>query len=160
LDGLEQPGLQEKTFGAELIRLQAACRARRLPLIVAALRAFLGLGAGLTPSGDDLITGFLLTANRWGERLVPTFDLAALNQEILAPARKATNSLSASLIQCAAQGQADERLILALDGIIAGAPDASACVTALAGWGSSSGFDALVGMAVFLTHGISLTSSM
>jgi hypothetical protein len=148
----EQAELQNQAFGPELARLQAACRTGHAPAIAAALQAFLGLGPGLSPSGDDLITGFLLAANRWGERLGSGLDLAYLNRATLSSARKATNSLSASLIECAALGQADERLILALDGIIAGVPDAGACVAALAGWGSSSGFDALVGITIFMIY--------
>jgi hypothetical protein len=58
--------------------------------------------------------------------------------------------LSANLIECAAQGQANERLILSLDGMITGVPDAERCAGLLAGWGNTSGLDALVGMGVVI----------
>jgi hypothetical protein len=43
----------------------------------------------------------------------------------------------------------DERLILALDGIITGNIEPEFCVNLLAGWGNTSGFDSLIGMALF-----------
>ena len=151
---------QNADYSPKIARLQTACRDGQAPAMAEALGAFLGLGPGLTPSGDDLVSGFLLAANRWGRRLQPGLDFTRLNQGIVGGARRATSDISASLIACAAGGQADERLILALDGIVTAAPDANACFAALTGWGSSSGYDALVGMAIFLTHGISLTSSI
>jgi hypothetical protein len=62
----------------------------------------------------------------------------------------ATGALSLSLARCARRGQADERLVDAVDGITGGGTDAAALVDALRGWGSSSGFDALVGMTLVL----------
>jgi len=146
----EKPDLPPPDYFDELTHLQAACRTGRASAMAEALRAFLGLGAGLTPSGDDLVIGFLLAANRWGERLFPAIATAALNEAIPARAARSTSALSANLIECAARGQADERLVLALDGIVTGIPDAAACLASLAGWGNSSGLDAWVGMALLL----------
>jgi hypothetical protein len=134
---------------AEIIS-QAARRRSTAQPIANALGALLGLGQGLTPSGDDLVAGFLLALNRWGARLSPEIDTATLNQEIIMNTRSATSALAASLIECATLGQADERLLLALDGILDGSVPVEACLTALSGWGSSSGYDALVGMALYL----------
>jgi hypothetical protein len=129
-----------------LARLRGACEKARVPEISESLGALLGLGEGLTPSGDDLVIGFLLAASRWGERLFPDLEYKVINQDILARASRATSALSTDLIECASLGQADERLILALDGILTGRPDVAACAAALASWGNTSGFDALVGM--------------
>lgn len=154
----EKPNLPAPDYFNELTRLQAAFRAGQAAAIAEALGAFLGKGMGLTPSGDDLVIGFLLAANRWGERLFPAIAIAALNQDIPAQAVRATSALSISMIECAALGQADERLILALDGAVTGSPDAVACLASLAGWGSSSGLDAWAGMALFLHSGSSMCS--
>ena len=129
-------------------RLQGALESGQAAAAAEALAGFLGLGAGLTPSGDDLAAGFLLAANRWGGRLSPGLDLEALNAAVIASAQRQTTTLSASLIRCACRGQADERLVLALDGLASRAPDLEACAAALASWGNTSGFDALVGMAL------------
>jgi hypothetical protein len=77
-------------------------------------------------------------------------DIHWLNREIPARANNLTSALSASLIACAARGQADQRLIDSLDGIVTGSLPPETCVTTLAGWGSSSGLDALAGMALAL----------
>lgn len=106
----------------------------------------LGQGAGLTPSGDDVILGCLLAPSRWGRLISPTLDIQALSQELIAQAYRQTTLLSANLIECAAAGQADERLLLALDGIITGQPSTEECAVLLLGWGNSSGCDALAGM--------------
>jgi hypothetical protein len=115
---------------------------------VKAADGVLGLGAGLTPSGDDLVAGLMLALNRWRFELAGDMDLEALNQDLTSLAYKKTTRLSANLIECTCQGEADERLILALDGIMAGKYDPAKCASALAGWGNTSGSDALAGMAL------------
>ncbi len=50
-----------------------------------------------------------------------------------------TKLLSANLNACAAEGQTDERLIAALDGILTGQPEAEDCAALLLAWGDSSG---------------------
>ena len=110
--------------------------------------AVLGLGAGLTPSGDDLITGLVLALSRWGGVILPNLEKEDLFADLIPMTYEKTSLLSANLIECACRGQADERLVLALDGIMTGEHRPAQCATALAGWGSSSGVDALAGMAL------------
>ena len=116
-----------------------------------ALKGFLGRGPGLTPQGDDFILGLLLALNRW-QKLFPT-DVAveAINQEIVWAARRQTTALSASLIACAAEAQADERLVRALDGLVTGTPEAEECAALFQDWGSTSGWVAFQGMAMAFT---------
>ena len=52
------------------------------------------------------------------------------------------------MIACALEGQADERLISALDGILRGSLNARECAKRLTDYGSSSGGDTLLGMAM------------
>ena len=54
------------------------------------------------------------------------------------------------LMDCAANGLADERLVIALDGLVGGGIQPGACADLLCTWGHSSGTDALVGMALIL----------
>jgi hypothetical protein len=112
----------------------------------AAIENSLGLGPGLTPAGDDLALGYLLAINRWGDLLCPDLDLAEINRTLRQAAYHRTSTLSANLIECATLAQADERLVLALDGILTGAPDPAACVAHLLSWGHTSGAHALAGM--------------
>ncbi|PZS14638.1 MAG: hypothetical protein DLM57_14090 [Pseudonocardiales bacterium] len=63
-----------------------------------AVAALLGRGPGLTPSGDDVVTGFLLGARAFG-RAVPGAAAAVLEL-----ARDATSALSAQLLHDAVDG--------------------------------------------------------
>jgi len=146
------PGRQlsgrQKTAFAQLVAVRQACVSQEVAMIAASIMPLLGMGAGLTPSGDDLALGFLLALNRWGYVLAAGLDLKLLNREIVRGAYKSTTLLSANLIDCASQGQADERLILGLDGLLSWEYDPGACAASLASWGNTSGVDALVGMAL------------
>jgi hypothetical protein len=121
---------------------------KAIPQVTANLGQLLGCGRGLTPSGDDLVLGLLLVANRWGSAGLPGEALARLNAAVVATARRRTTTLSARLIECAAQGEADERLLAATDFLFSGAGDEGKVLDELLTWGESSGVDALVGMAV------------
>jgi hypothetical protein len=70
----------------------------------AAAARLLGSGPGLTPSGDDVLAGFLVAATAFG------LDIAALRQVIavLAPVR--TTALSAALLWHAARGECIDEL--------------------------------------------------
>jgi len=111
----------------------------------------LGRGEGLTPAGDDRALGFLLALNRWGDLLCPRLDKVEVNRSLTQAARCKTNSLSANLIECAARGQADERLIWMLDSLLTGQPDPTACAGRLLSWGHTSGLNALLGIAQAIT---------
>jgi hypothetical protein len=120
----------------------------RLSEIAPLLTRFYGLGSGLTPSGDDLIMGLLLCLNRPGVEPVYRHGLDEFNKQAVRMAYEKTTSLSANLIECAAQGQADERLITGLEGITCEAGSTAESINALLAWGSSSGADALLGFAL------------
>ena len=131
-------------------QFRASLVTNQSPTIASKLVPFLGLGSGLTPSGDDLAAGFLLALNRWGRELSPSLNPEEINAVLHSEAFLRTTHLSTSLIACACQGQADERLVLALDGIVAGTSPVKDCLAALSDYGSTSGFDALAGMAALI----------
>ena len=120
-----------------------------------AAESFLGRGRGLTPAGDDLILGLALAASRWPALFWPSPGGAALagglGPRLPALAYRKTTLLSAGLIECACDGQADERLIAALDGLLTGSPGLEQCAKNLLSWGSSSGSDALAGITMALS---------
>jgi hypothetical protein len=154
------PAISAATLAERIARLEAVwgaiyqSKSIDLPLplfevgspLITQLEQLIGLGSGLTPAGDDLALGFLLAVNRWGTLISPDLAVEPLNQAMRQTARRKTTNLSASLIECAAEGQADERLILALDGIVTGNLAIEACVSCLSGWGNTSGLHALLGM--------------
>jgi hypothetical protein len=70
--------------------------------------ALVGLGPGLTPEGDDLLTGLLvaLRSLRGAEALT-----RRLSDAIVAQAPTRTTEISAALLRCAASGYAIPRLL-------------------------------------------------
>jgi hypothetical protein len=109
------------------------------------LIAFLGIGSGLTPSGDDFVLGFLLALNRFPSHFEVEW-LERINHDVVEAAEAKTNTISASLIRCAAEGQADQRLVQAIDDIVLTEKPIEESAAPLLSWGSSSGCDAFVGM--------------
>lgn len=114
----------------------------------------LGLGTGLTPSGDDFVIGLLLAMNRYQKALWRGGGLGRINEQVVEAAYQKTTTLSANMIELATWGEADERLLRTLDGIMGvGAISISQAAEDLAGWGNSSGVDTLVGMSAVMFQG-------
>jgi hypothetical protein len=110
----------------------------------AAATRLLGAGPGLTPSGDDMLAGFLTGAAAFG------IDATALREAIvvLAPAR--TTALSAALLWHAARGECIDELA-GLAAVLtgqrgSGAEQASRAVSRLLSVGHTSGAALAVGL--------------
>lgn len=104
----------------------------------------LGRGNGLTPEGDDLVCGYILTRYYQGEvKKKACEDLAKI-------ARERTTSLSASLIECTLEGGADERVLNALHYLADGNGNPEKILEELLSFGSSSGIATLAGMLLAL----------
>lgn len=106
----------------------------------------LGFGRGLTPSGDDFISGFLFLLNRFPPPNLPVDWLKTLNQNLLSAAAESTNAVSRSLLFCATTGSADHRLQRCADWLMNAEISFENQPLELARWGSSSGADFLAGM--------------
>ncbi|MBN2146486.1 MAG: DUF2877 domain-containing protein [Anaerolineales bacterium] len=137
--------------------LAAALQAARLAVeqadaaaLLAAAERLLGRGSGLTPAGDDVLLGLLLALRRWGDVLDLTWDMPTLSQQVVSLAYACTTTLSANLIECASRGEADERLLAALDMILTGEGSPAQVGANLAAWGRSSGWYVLQGMALVI----------
>jgi hypothetical protein len=114
------------------------------------LYSLLGFGGGLTPTGDDIICGFLLAANAWKEILAPNFELEETINHIVKTAWEKTTVISANLIACASSGRADERIINCMNWLTRGGLSSSLIIEELLSYGSSSGLDTLAGMLAFI----------
>ena len=149
--------------GNELDQLAAAYRSARPAGATNAASRLLGRGSGLTPSGDDVIIGFLLALRRilsgapvlrplqTSQENDPDFEIQAnfykeASLRIVELSRQKTTWLAAGLIESAADGQADERLVTALDGILSGSLPPDECTRRLLSYGSSSGGDTWLGV--------------
>ena len=105
----------------------------------------LGLGPGLTPSGDDLLCGALLALHAIG-RVDTSRDLHAA---IAGAARSATSPLSNAFLRAAAEGHGYEALHTMIIALLEYRPFAHD-LEALAHIGHTSGWDALAGAAIVL----------
>jgi Protein of unknown function (DUF2877) len=130
--------------------LAASCAAGDLAGAVEAADSMVGLGPGLTPSGDDVLAGLLLAlrllggAIRGGTRAVWLADW--LSAAVTHDAGRRTTSLSATLLHCAARGQAAAEVATVLRAF-AGQEPAVPAVTRLLTAGQTSGADLAWGLA-------------
>jgi len=104
--------------------------------------SLLGWGAGLTPEGDDFLIGLCFHLARSGN----TSPVANMVHTIVKQAYGRTTRMSANLIEVAAEGLADERMVSAHDALLRGSPDAQDAINTLLDWGSTSGRMALAGI--------------
>ena len=139
-------------FDHHLTQFLAALEQNKSSMGGEELSGLLGLGSGLTPLGDDLILGVILTLNRWGQVLIPGQGLEELNGNLLKNAKGKTTALSASLLSCAIEGAADERLLAVLDSFFSGDESSPRDLDNLLKWGSSSGIGVLAGMVSVLAR--------
>ncbi len=137
---------QFKGISAKIDKIRIQFAQRDLLALSQTMQSFLGLGSGLTPSGDDFIIGLLLSLNRWEGILQPGNNLSILNSQMVEAAYSSTTTLSANLIECTTLGLADERLIQVVDFLAVAKYNQDEVLTGLLNWGNSSGADALVGM--------------
>lgn len=132
------PAIQALTYWLEETRIQ-----RGQPTIWPPLEAtnLLGLGPGLTPSGDDYLGGLMI-----GLCALKRHDLAdSLARLILPEARRRTGVISYAHLACAAEGHGSKALHEMI-AAIAGAPlDLDCCLDSLERMGATSGWDALAG---------------
>jgi hypothetical protein len=106
-----------------------------------AVRDLVGLGPGLTPSGDDFLIGALAAL----DGLNQTNMHATLGRAIVAAAGR-TSPLSASFLRAATAGHVGEKLHTMVAALIGGNADAS--IAAAERIGHTSGWDALAGAVV------------
>jgi hypothetical protein len=114
----------------------------------------IGLGPGLTPSGDDLLGGVLIACHQLHENAVAK----RLGDVILKSADR-TNVISQAHLRAAALGYGTAPLHDLLDAIIRNdRPDIAEALDATAKIGHSSGIDALAGIILALQSYLAATS--
>jgi hypothetical protein len=114
---------------------------------VHALHALIGLGPGLTPSGDDLLGGALVALH-----LLDRPDLAeTLWHEISGALETGTNAISRAHLAAAARGLGGATLHAILNDLLTGKRDVLAArLAAVDRIGHTSGWDALAGATIAL----------
>ena len=107
-------------------------------------RSLVGLGPGLTPSGDDALCGFMLARRLCGSRLCSAD--AAIGR-VASTAYAATSDVSAVHLTLAAQGRFGEALLNVATEWISGRERLlSAAVGRCLAEGATSGADGLLGL--------------
>ena len=104
-------------------------------------QALIGLGPGLTPSGDDYLGGVLIALQKLGR--------APQAQSLwrwLQPRLAATSDISAAHLEAAAAGEGHEALHRCIEALCALAPDWDGALAALDRVGHCSGWDSLAGV--------------
>jgi hypothetical protein len=100
----------------------------------------IGLGPGLTPSGDDVLVGALALLDALAERQAH----AALARAVAAIPHGSTSALSECLLKTAAAGHLGADLCCVVAAVVSGA--AAEAVAAIRKIGHSSGWDMMVGI--------------
>ena len=113
-------------------------------LVETSAAGLIGLGPGLTPSGDDFLAGLMVAMSAYR----PEAAGCALRDSVLRLAPDRTTALSATLLAHAADGTGSEsmhRLLAALLGT-GDQPDPEGLARLMADGGRTSGWDALAGL--------------
>ncbi|MFD8530770.1 DUF2877 domain-containing protein [Streptosporangium canum] len=150
-----RPGL-EGNAAAEL--LAEGCAEASLLRGVTAAEQLVGLGPGLTPSGDDMLAGVLVALRHLGTaagvgRAVWLADWLAA--AVTFDARGRTTPISAALLHCAARGEAGGEVLAVLRGL-AGRQDLEPALHRLLQLGHTSGADLAWGLRIGLAAVVGL----
>ena len=118
-----------------------------VPTLLTLVKALVGLGEGLTPSGDDFLVGLLAVLHLNG--FLPCSAASPVHAQFCQCIRLGTSQLSGEFLRCAFAGHFAEPLVLLVHALCA--PDTDTWpvhAATLATVGHSSGVDAMVGIAL------------
>ncbi|WP_344918125.1 DUF2877 domain-containing protein [Streptosporangium oxazolinicum] len=150
-----RPGLEGN--GAAGLLAQGCAEGSLLKSVVAA-EQLVGLGPGLTPSGDDVLAGLLVALHHLGGATgagravwLAGWLAAAVTFDV----RGRTTPISAALLHCAARGEASGEVLAVLRGL-AGRQSLEAALHRLLQLGHTSGADLAWGLRIGLAAVIDL----
>lgn len=128
--------------------LISGIRERNPKVVRNAAKSIAGLGPGLTPSGDDLLSGLVVVLALSAENGLPTGFSYSRAARLIA---KSTEGLSSNLgqeyIEQASLGRANEKVTRLVSDLLTGtSPEIEASSSDLIAMGHSSGTDILVGV--------------
>ncbi|MDH2424200.1 DUF2877 domain-containing protein [Sphaerisporangium sp. TRM90804] len=151
-----RPGLEQGGAGALLAE---GCRRGSLVMTLTAAEQLMGLGPGLTPSGDDMLAGVLVALRHLGRatgtgRAVWLADWLAAT--VAFDARTRTTPISATLLHCAARGETCADAATALQAL-AGRRPLEPAVHRLLHLGHTSGADLAWGLRTGLSAVVALS---
>jgi hypothetical protein len=120
---------------------------------VGAAKDLIGLGIGLTPSGDDVLSGLLVAlvlGSKNGVTRSPI--IGGLAERVARAAAGRTTPLSQNCLQMASQGKANEAVVQFVDELYTGpVGDVRRSLADLIGFGATSGTDIAAGVVFGVT---------
>lgn len=116
----------------------------------------IGLGPGLTPSGDDVVVGILVALHAIGNKKMAHIVASCLSHH----ARKRTNRISQAHLLSAAGGFAVEPLHDCLNDVLAGGEHLPELLPSLRRIGHTSGWDAFAGIFLAIGSACGFSSSL
>jgi hypothetical protein len=122
--------------------LQKPDRAFYDDTVLSRIAELIGLGPGLTPSGDDILAGVLFGLKTLGQQAIAS----PLAQYLLAAVGDRTNTISLAYLHCAAAGEATAPLDDFLRALCRNDITLASALTAVSRIGHSSGWDSLTGL--------------
>jgi hypothetical protein len=124
-----------------------------LPGCLIAAQSIIGLGGGLTPSGDDWLTGFLLLHARFDQsKYLEQPFVVNLGKLLIAMAAQKTTSISTNRIEAAWQGWAEEIFLDLINHLFRVENEfADSKIKLIMNFGHSSGVDTCMGIFAALT---------
>jgi hypothetical protein len=138
------------------------CAAGDLAGTVEAAERIVGLGPGLTPSGDDILAGLLVSLRLLGGAVHPggraEWVADWLGAAVTADAGTRTTALAATLLHCAASGGAGAEVAAVLRAV-AGHEPAAPAVRRLLAAGHTSGADLATGVRAGCRAALALTAA-
>jgi hypothetical protein len=138
----------ERHIGAALEQVLEGLRRQDQSVWSSGAEALLGVGPGLTPAGDDVLTGLLLALQ--SVRDAPLAALPELLTLIRERAPSRTTLYGASALHAACLGQAPEVVVGALAALFHNPGAVAQGLEALTAIGATSGFDTLQGLSAGL----------
>jgi hypothetical protein len=132
-----------------ILQLETLLTAGELEASLACAKSLIGLGLGLTPSGDDFLTGMILTLHyaNWAPGS-ETRGIAAFGRGVVGLAMGRTTPVSLEQLRYASHGEAEEVIARAAIALLWALESLRPAIEALLDTGSSSGSDLLSGMCI------------
>jgi hypothetical protein len=159
-----QTQLNAEIIADDLIHLEGAIRAgvsrkageamrnlfestRRYNLTVdSSVLPLIGLGSGLTPSGDDLLVGYMAGLRCAAKGRTERLNFISTLSEIIVHLSQDTNDISRTYLYHAARGKVSSRLVNLASAVCAGSRHIQDCAKSAMQSGHTSGMDAVTGL--------------
>ncbi|MCK4423338.1 MAG: DUF2877 domain-containing protein [Candidatus Omnitrophica bacterium] len=132
-------------------------RARDFEVIEKTVSGLIGLGVGLTPSGDDVLLGIISGMSCLGHYSKESDYILKISDLISCRAKDKTTMVSQSYLQCAARGEFSEALADMLKAVLySKGTEVSSSALKVIAVGSSSGQEIVLGVLLGLELGMEL----